>query len=488
MPFTQSDAGRLRAAVQSLVDEHSIPGVALGVVEGDDLVYSEGFGYGDIENDQPMRPEMRQRIASITKTMVGLCVMALVDEGRLSLDAQIPALLPDIRFKGPAEALTLWHLLTHTGGIGEAPNAEDLARPFEKLFSSEPKHQPLAEAYDAGITLEVAPGTKWAYANHGYMLLGEIVSRIEGGDIQDVLHRRIFEPLAMRDSDILDLPHNGLSAGYHRAPGDDEREMLTRIGLEPPEEETVDGINIRGKYQYVWDRPAGAVQSTIPDMARYASALLRRGAGIVRPDTFDRMVADQWRPDPRLPGWGLSFAVRNYCGHAGFSHGGSAFGGWNSYMAVFPREGRALLVHVNLMYDQFDPVIVPRIIQAFWGAPDFALPEAPVDPRILATAAGVYEAPIPGPLTNFRVMTNVGRVMVAARDGGLVLTSRRGPWKAGVPMAPASPLEPDLFALLTGEPQPPLITVLRDTSGAVTGLRFPQLVDMHRNGSIEPWT
>jgi hypothetical protein len=100
----------------------------------------------------------------------------------------------------------------------------------------------------------------------------------------------------------------------------------------------------------------------------------------------------------------------------------------------------------------------------------------------------VYEAPIPGPLTNFRVMTNVGRVMVAARDGGLVLTSRRGPWKAGVPMAPASPSEPDLFALLTGEPQPPLITVLRDTSGAVTGLRFPQLVDMHRNRSIEPWT
>jgi hypothetical protein len=223
-------------------------------------------------------------------------------------------------------------------------------------------------------------------------------------------------------------------------------------------------------------------------MARYASALVRRGAGIVRPDTFDRMVTDQWRPDPRLPGWGLSFAVRNYCGHAGFSHGGSAFGGWNSYMAVFPREGRALLVHVNLMYDQFDPVIVPRIIQAFWGAPDFTPPEAPVDPRILATAAGVYEAPIPGPLTNFRVMTNVGRVMVAARDGGLVLTSRRGPWKAGVPMAPASPSEPDLFALLTGEPQPPLITVLRDTSGSVTGLRFPQLVDMHRNRSIEPWT
>jgi hypothetical protein len=77
--------------------------------------------------------------------------------------------------------------------------------------------------------------------------------------------------------------------------------------------------------------------------------------------------------------------------------------------------------------------------------------------------------------------------MVSARDGGLVLRSRRGSWKAGVPMVPAGDTDPDLFALLTGEPQPPRIAVLRDSSGAVTGLRFPQLVDMYRNENIEPW-
>jgi CubicO group peptidase (beta-lactamase class C family) len=123
----------------------------------------------------------------------------------------VPELLPDIQFKGAADGLTIWHLLTHTGGIGEAPNPEDLARPFDKLFADEPKQTPLAEAYENGITLEVPPATKWAYANHGYMLLGEIISRIEGADIQDVLHRRIFEPLGMKDSDIRDEPHDGLS-------------------------------------------------------------------------------------------------------------------------------------------------------------------------------------------------------------------------------------------------------------------------------------
>jgi CubicO group peptidase (beta-lactamase class C family) len=488
MSFAQSDAARLRHATRRLVEEHRLPGIAIGVVQGDDLVYSEGFGYADIESKQPMRPEMRQRIASITKTMVGLCAMALVDEGRLSLADEVPKLLPDIQFKGHVEGLTVWHLLTHTGGIGEAPNIEDLAHPFDKLFSDEPKHLPLAEAYDAGITIETVPGRKWAYANHGYMLLGEIISRIEGADIQDVLHRRVFEPLGMNDSDIRDEPHTDLSTGYHRAPGEDEAELLRRIGQEPPVEETVDGLNIRGKYTYVWDRAAGAVQSTIPDMARYASALLRRGEGIVRAETFEQMVSDQWRPDQRLPGWGLAFAVREYCGHAGFSHGGSAFGGWNSYMAVFPAEKRALLIHMNLMYDRFDTVLVPRIIGAFWDAPVFSPPEARINPRILDSAPGVYEAPSPGPLTNFRIMLNVGRVKIEARDGGLVLASRRGPWKQGFPLVPASAFEQDLFALLTGEPQPPVIAVLRSHGGDVTGLRFPQLADMHRNEDIEPWT
>jgi CubicO group peptidase (beta-lactamase class C family) len=488
MTFSTSDADRLRAAVQQLRDEHRIPGLAIGVVQGDDLVYSEGFGLADIESEAPMRPEMRHRIGSITKTMVGLSAMALVDEGRLSLDSRVPELLPDVRFKGPAEGLTVWHLLTHTGGIGEVPNPEDLARPFDKLFSDEPKQVPLAEAYDNGITIEVPPAAKWAYANHGYMLLGEIISRIEGADIQDVLHSRIFEPLGMRDSDIRDDPHPALSTGYHRAPGEDEAELLRRIGQEPPDEETVDGLNIRGKYTYVWDRPAGAVQSTIPDMARYAAALLREGAGIVRPETFRKMVSDQWRPDRRLPGWGLSLGVGDYCGHAGFSHGGAVFGGWNSYLAVFPKEKRALLFHMNLMYDRFDTVIMPRVIQAFWGAPDFTPPPIAVDGRILDTAPGVYESPVPGPLTNFRTMTNVGRVMIEARDGGLILRSRRGLWKGGVQMVPADAGEPDLFALITGEPQPPLVAVVRDGSGAVTGLRFPRLVEMCRNDGIEPWS
>jgi hypothetical protein len=292
----------------------------------------------------------------------------------------------------------------------------------------------------------------------------------------------------MKSSALLDEPHADLATGYHRAPGDDEREMLKRVGREPPHETPVDGYNIRGKFLYTWANGAlGGVQSTVPDMARYASALLRRGEGMIRPETFGQMVADQWRPDVRLPGWGLGFGVRSFGGRRRFGHGGSFFGGWNSQLSVFPDEDLAVIIHVNMVWDSFDAVTVPSVLQAVFGDPPFAAPEIGIDPQIIKTAPGVYEAPTPGPLTNFRVMGNCGRVQISEREGGLVLHSRRGPWKAGVPMVPADPAEPDLFALLTAAPMPDVMAVLRDDTGAVTGLRFPQIVDMHRAEGVAPW-
>jgi len=488
---TSLDATRIRDTITRLVDEHHLPGIAVGVVSGDELIYSDGFGLADIESGTPMTPDHRQRIASITKTMVGLCAMALVDEGRLSLKDRVVDLLPDITFNGPADSLTVWHLLTHTGGIGEAPTIKDINDPFRLLFTDAPIPATLVEGYADGITIETVPGTKWAYANHGYFLLGEIIARIENSAIPDVVQRRIFDPLGMSNSDMLDLPHPDLSTGYHRAPDDDERELLLRAGREIPDEETVDGYNIRsGEYPKEWGRgAAGGVQSTIFDMARYASALLRKGKGIVQPGTFDEMVSPQWRSDPRLQAWGLGFCVRDRFGRPVFGHGGSAFGGWNTHISIYPQAGHGILIHMNIVYDKFDTAIVPAIHLAVLNIEPPPRPDLPIDPNILRGFAGVYEASLPGPLTNFRVVTGSGRVQVSARDGGLVLHARRGPWKHGVSMLPVDAAQPDLFLLDTGDPDPPRVVAVFDPTGGVTALHFAgsTLWTMHRNDRIEPW-
>jgi CubicO group peptidase (beta-lactamase class C family) len=483
--FGAEDIQRVRETVDSLVEQYHLPGLSIGVVLGQELAYAEGFGFADIEGRRPQGPNLRQRIGSITKTMVALCAMALVDEGRLSLDDRVVQRLPDVKFDGPADSLTVRHLLTHTGGIGEAPTEGDLADLDAILWSERDEVPGVPALYPNGIRIEVAPGTKWAYANHGFVLLGEIIARVEGEPIEEVLRRRIFEPLGMSDTDCLDRPHRTLTTGYHRAPDADQRELLQRAGRDVPEEETVDGHNIRGRYTYVRGRAAGAVQSTIPDMARYASALLRRGAGIVRPESFDAMTAPQWCPDERLQSIGLAFFRTPLFGRRTFGHGGGVLGGWLSMLTVLPEESLAVLVHANLYLDTLYRV-EGRILQAVLNAPDQVLPSIPVDPAVLSGAPGVYEA-TPGRLTNFRIITGTGRIQIAAEGGRLTLHARRGPWKGGVRMLPVDSADPAFFVLDTGEPAPPCVALLSDQERRVTGLRFDRLVYMVRNDSVASW-
>ncbi len=479
--LTNSDLQRIRDAANAVVDEHHLPGISIGVVVGDDLVFSEGFGCADIETRAPMDPARRQRIASVTKTMAGLCAMALVDEGKLRLEDRVIDLLPKLVFDGPAESMTVWHLLTHTSGIGEAPTVDGLAAVAAPDRGSIQEPGDFATLYPKGIVVEAVPGTKWAYCNNGYGLLGEIIVRAENASLQDVMERRIFQPLGMRDTDIKDTYDERLTTPYHRPVSDDNREQFTRAGIPIPDEGLIDGHNIRGEFRGEFNRgmlAAGAVQSNMPDMARYASALLRRGGGIVRPETFDAMISQQYGADPRLVSWGLSFARTPRFGRQAIGHGGAFFGGWNTNFSLFPEENIAVLQHMNIMMDSSAPVF-DRVLRAVFDAPRESVAERPIDPAILASAPGVYEC-TSGRLTNFRPATRIGRVHIEANGGSLVLRSRWGAWKQSVPMMPADPADPAFFALQAEGGEAAYIALTRDAAGRVDGLRCDELTFMVR--------
>ena len=484
--FGELDIARVRATASRLVDEFHLPGVSVGVVSGDDLVYAEGFGFADIESRRSQHPSLRQRIGSISKTMLALCVMAFVEEGKLSLEDLVADRLPDVEFRGPAESITVWHLLTHTSGIGEAPSLDDIHDPWERaLWSDVPDIPGVPDLYPDGIVVEVPPGAKWAYANHAFVLLGEIVSRTEGESWEKVLARRVFGPLGMGETTCDDVPRDGLTTGYHHAPGHDELDVLDLLGKDVPDEQTADGHNIRGRYQYVKAKAAGSVHSTIPDMAAYASALLRKGLGILAPETFDRMVAAQWSPDERLTTMGLAFFLEERFGRRTFGHAGGIVGGWNTRLTVVPDAGLAVLVHINA-WSAKTPQLEGRVLQSVLDAPDPSPPAVATSSTFLEAAPGVY-VPSPGPLTNYRVTMATGRVQITRQGDGLVLRSRRGPWREGVGMLPAAVSEPALFVLDTTDPEPPGVVLVCGEHGGVTGIRLDRFVHMDRSSRLEPW-
>jgi CubicO group peptidase (beta-lactamase class C family) len=278
----------------------------------------------------------------------------------------------------------------------------------------------------------------------------------------------------MANSDVHDRPHPDLTTGYHRAPDDDTRAFIERYGGQVPDEETVDGHNIRmAKYQYICGdslRAAGAVQSTIHDMARYASALLGRGGGIVRPETFDAMVAPQWCPDDRMPSQGLGFARLPRFGRRVFGHGGGVAGGWNTMLSILPDDDIALLVHLNLA--SLDITYVDSaLLSALLDAPPSGRAAAcALDASVLASAAGLYQGS-PGTLTNLRIISGFGRVRIDDHNGDLYVQSQRGLWKDGVRLLPADASDPLFFSLDTADVEPLRVALVRDAAGNITGLR-----------------
>ncbi|MDA1257833.1 MAG: serine hydrolase, partial [Chloroflexi bacterium] len=404
------DPARISETANRLLDELHLPGFSVGVATSGGLVYAEGFGWADIASRRPQDPALHQRIGSITKTMVCLCAMALVEEGRLSLDALVADLLPDLKLIGHGDTLSLRHLLTHIGGIGEAPTTAHVVDPISFLWADSADTPPLPEKYPDGITIDVEPGTKWHYANHGWMLVGEIVARAESATIEEALERRIFGPLGMTVTDNYDLPGDRLTTGYIHRPSHETLDQLEFLGKDSSPGEPLDGYNIKGDWVYVNGRGAGGVQSNIPDMARYATALLNGGDGIVSRETFAEMLKPQWCPDERLLNMGYSFFRSHQFGEFTFGHGGGIAGGWNTDLTVVPGRDLAMLVHLNAAVDTSSELF-SRMLQAVLGAPDPVLPSTGLDQAVLAAAPGVYTMP-PGVLTNSRPIRSHGRLQI----------------------------------------------------------------------------
>ena len=218
-------AGQLLAATKAekidalLTKAHEVRqfnGSAL-VADASGVVFKKGYGYANFEWQAPNAPDVRFRLASITKQFTSMVVMQLVSEGKLKLDGKITDYLPDYR-KDTGDRVTIKHLLNHTSGIPSytsqpgffANDSRDPYTPaeFVKKFASG--------------DLEFEPGSKFMYNNSAYFLLGLIIEKITGKSYAEAVQERIFTPLGMKSSGY-DLSMPVLSkraSGYEVRDGD----------------------------------------------------------------------------------------------------------------------------------------------------------------------------------------------------------------------------------------------------------------------------
>ena len=200
---SQSD---LRSLAVEAARRNGLGGVAVGLVADGEPPIVACLGLADRKRGRPIDPRTVFRIASISKTLTAIGVMQLRDGGLLRLDDPVNDYLKQFRIEVPrgASEVTFRHLLTHTSGIGELPKVSDLVRPAA-WGAGRPQAPPsdLGELYGGVLRAEVAPGSKWAYANHGYAVLGQLVEDISGTAFAEHMRERVLRPIGMADADYL---------------------------------------------------------------------------------------------------------------------------------------------------------------------------------------------------------------------------------------------------------------------------------------------
>jgi len=210
--FADNGSDEIDNFVEAQMRELHIPGLALAIVQGDQIMYLKGYGIADTSG-RPVTPATLFIIGSTTKSFTALSVMQLVEQGKIELDAPVQRYIPWFHVADPAESakITVRHLLNQTSGISTADGNSDLSRDDTAADALQQRARGLQTVH-----LSQPVGTTFQYTNVNYDLLGLLVEIVSGQSYEDYVEQQIFDPLEMSRSTtaLAAAPSNGLATGY----------------------------------------------------------------------------------------------------------------------------------------------------------------------------------------------------------------------------------------------------------------------------------
>lgn len=354
----------------------NLPGAVCQIIDREGTRYSRAFGYADAVAAEPMREDTICQIASMTKAIVSVGAMQLVEQGWLTLDDPIGEVLPEladpqvmtgfaedgaVQTRAAVRPLTLRHLLTHTAGFGYAFVQPQVLRYFETLG------MPGAGTLGAlQMPLLFDPGEGWDYGVSTDWV-GLAIEAATGARLGDYLAENVFTPLRMNCTAFRPALPERAARVHVRNPDGSLKVIPVNLG--------------GGEFQ----SGGAGLSSTAPDYARFMRMILRGGeldgARVLEQSTVAEMGRNQigrlragymgtTMPHLALPfdnipgqhtGWGLGFLINPETGPAGRSPGSLAWAGiYNSYYWIDPAAGIA-----GVFISQLAPFADPAALAAF---------------------------------------------------------------------------------------------------------------------------
>jgi len=337
----------LRAELEKRVKADGFAGAVLVAKDGKPA-FKAAYGLADREKKTPNQLDTQFRIGSMNKMFTAVSVLQLAQAGKIKLADPLGKYLTDYPNKDLASKVTIHHLLTHTGGTGDFFGPE-----FDKHRLELRTLQDYVKLYGQR-GLEFEPGSKWAYSNYGFLLLGVLIEKVSGQSYYDYVAEHVYKPAGMTLTASLpeDQVVPGRSVGYThmRPPGPPAGNGGPSEAWRP----NTDTLPYRGT-------SAGGGYSTVEDLFRFASALENHKLL----DAEHTKLLTTGKVD--TPGGGkyaYGFGDETIGGVRCFGHGGGA-PGMNGDLKICLQSGYVIAVLANL-----DPPAASRVS-------DFALNRLP---------------------------------------------------------------------------------------------------------------
>jgi serine beta-lactamase-like protein LACTB len=314
------------------------PGLSLAVAVDGKIVYSEGFGFADLEERVPVWPTTKFRIGSVSKPLTAIALAQLVEAGKLDLDAPVQKYVPSFPDKGAV--ITTRMLAGHLGGIRHYQGDEfkiqlHYANVLDglKIFENDPLVSP--------------PGTKFNYSSYGYNLLSAVVESASGENFLAYMQKHVF--------DAMGLVHTTADQNAQIV------EQRSRFY-----EKEKDGTLENAPYvdnSYKW--AGGGFLSTSEDLVRFGSILLQ--PGFLKAESLKLLYTSQKTKSGEVTGYGVGWGIaKSPSGKLVYAHSGGSVGG-TSQLIVYPETHVVVALITNLSGNEWKEEEVEAVAEKFEG-------------------------------------------------------------------------------------------------------------------------
>lgn len=339
-----SSIEQARGMIIQFMDEYGVPGLSIAIGKDENMIWSEGFGFADVENRVPVTPLTRFRSGSISKTKTASAMGVLIEQGKLDSDASVYEYLPDYPEK--KYDFTTSQVAGHIAGIRHYASGSD-------EFLSNVRYA------DVQSTLSIfnedpllfEPGTDYSYSTFGWSVVSAVLEEASGENYLTLMQREVFEPLGMRYTvaDYADSLISHRTSYYERSGGASSYRTSQNGESDSRPGELLNAPFVDNSNKWA----GGGYLSTPEDLVRFGFGHFK-GSGYLDDETLELLQTSQYTSDGEETGYGIGWSIGTIAGTdiATVGHNGGSVGGTSRFLIV-PEEGWVIAIQANLTNTPF---------------------------------------------------------------------------------------------------------------------------------------